>query len=111
MKRRLYIILCVLFLYIIVFLSHDGIFLEKNYVYKPLKNANIITNSNEGSDSVNTYISDHHKCPFCDGFKNNANIQEILRVDVFKEKIYNAYILLYRSTRISNNLTRAPPTI
>jgi hypothetical protein len=111
MKRRAFFILCAVILYIVVFLCHDNIFLKKNYVFKPLKTANLITNSNEGSDSANTYISDHHKCPFCDGFENNADIQEILRVDLFKEKIYNESILLYISTRISNNLTRAPPTL
>jgi len=111
MKRRLFFIVFALVLYVGVSLYHDSIFIENDCAYKSSKTTTLITNSHEASDSINTYISADHKCPFCYGFITDADIQEILSVDLFKERIYEAHIASYISTILIGNRTRAPPTM
>jgi hypothetical protein len=111
MKKKSYLILLAVILYTGVFLCHDAIFIEKDSFHFTPKTLILLLKSDVSSDSSAKYIATHHKCPFCDGFINDANIQEIIRVDLVKLKIREIYFPSIITSLLLGNPTRAPPSI
>ncbi len=111
MKRKSYLIVLAIILYTGIFLCHDAIFIEKDSLHFTPKTSTFLSKYNESSDSSAKCIATHHKCPFCDGFINDADIQEIIRVDLFKTKIREIPIPSNIISFLIGNPARAPPTI
>ena len=111
MKRKSYLILLAIILYTGIFLCHDAILIEKDSIHFTPKTSTLLLRSDESSNSSDRCIAIHHKCPFCDGFINDADIQEVVRVDLIKIKIHEAYFSSNIASLLIGNPTRAPPTI
>ena len=111
MKRKSYLIVFAIILYTGIFLCHDAIFIEKDSLHFTPKTSTFLSKYNESSDAATQYAASDHKCPFCDGFINDADIQEIIRVDLFKAKIRETPIPSNIISLLIGNPTRAPPTI
>ena len=111
MNRKSYLILLAIILYTGIFLCHDAIFIEKDSFHFTPKTSTLLLRSDESRDSSAKCIATHHKCPFCDGFINDADIQEIIRVDLIKVRIHEIYFPSNITSLLIGNPTRAPPTI
>jgi len=111
MRKKLYLIFFALVLYTSVFLCHDVIFEEATSLYNISKETTVVCDSHQSTGNVVSNIYTHHKCPFCEGFLNDAQVQEIISINLFKKRILNGYIPSYIISLLIANPKRAPPSI
>jgi len=111
MKNK-YIILFAIILYGGIFLCHDAIFSEYNFLLKNIYTSKVtalISNSHQSNDNASSKLFTQHKCPFCDGFINDAEVQEIASIDLFAKRTFSTYIPSYEISLLICNPKRAPP--
>lgn len=114
MMKKKHIILFAVVLYTGVFLCHDAIFREDSFLYKNIyssKVASLVSNSQQSKDNTVSKLFTHHKCSFCDGFVNDAEVQKVPSIDLFKEKLFGIFIPSYIVLLLIGNPKRAPPSI